>query len=93
MQKYQILYIIDKDVADEAKDQLVEKINELIASLGGTVSTVDKWGLRKYAYPIKFKDEGYYVLVLFEAPPAAIKELDRQMRINVNIVRQLITKK
>lgn len=93
MQKYQLLYIIDRDVAEENRDALVEKFNEVITSLDGTVSTVDKWGIRKFAYPINFKDEGYYVLVMFEAPPTAILELDRQMRINSSIVRQMITKK
>ena len=56
------------------------------------MTTVDKWGTRKYAYPINYKTEGYYVRMLFEADPTVPQEVDRQMRINENIVRQLITK-
>ncbi|MBO8424101.1 MAG: 30S ribosomal protein S6 [Firmicutes bacterium] len=92
MTKYQLLFIIENGIDDEAKEAVVTKFTDLIASLGGTVTTVDKWGTRKYAYPINYKTEGYYVRMLFEAEPTVPQEVDRQMRINENIVRQLITK-
>lgn len=92
MNKYQLLFIIDNDIEDEAKDVVIDKFSNLIAELGGTVGMLDKWGTRKYAYPINFKNEGYYVLMQFEATPDVPAEVDRQMRINDNVVRQLITK-
>lgn len=92
MNKYQMLFIIDNGIDDEAKDAVVEKFTGLIGELGGTVSAVDKWGTRKYAYPINFKTEGYYVLVNFEANPEAPAEIERQMRIHDKIVRQMITR-
>ncbi|HIU59878.1 MAG TPA: 30S ribosomal protein S6 [Candidatus Stercoripulliclostridium merdigallinarum] len=92
MNKYQLLFIIDNDIEDEAKDAVIDKFSNLIAELGGTVGMLDKWGTRKYAYPINFKNEGYYVLMQFEATPDVPAEVDRQMRINDNVVRQLITK-
>lgn len=92
MTKYQCLFIIDNGVEDEAKQVLIDKFSDLITSMGGTVSLVDKWGVRKYAYPINFKNEGYYVLFQFEADTEVPAELDRQMRINDGIVRQMITK-
>ncbi len=92
MNKYQLLFIIDNDIEDEAKDAIIDKFSNLVAELGGTVGMLDKWGTRKYAYPINFKNEGYYVLMQFEAAPGVPAEIDRQMRINDNIVRQLITK-
>lgn len=92
MNKYQLLYIIDNDIADEEKQAIIEKFSTLIEGLKGSVSKVDKWGTKKYAYPINFKTEGYYVLVEFEAPTDAPAEIDRQMRINDKIVRQLITR-
>lgn len=92
MNKYQLLFIIDNSIDDEAKDAVIEKFSSLIQELGGTVGMLDKWGTRKYAYPINFKNEGYYVLMQFEAAPTVPAEIDRQMRINDNIVRQLITK-
>lgn len=92
MNKYQLLFIIDNDIEDEAKDAVIDKFSNLIAELGGTIGMLDKWGTRKYAYPINFKNEGYYVLMQFEATPDVPAEVDRQMRINDNVVRQLITK-
>lgn len=92
MNKYQLLFIIDNSIDDEAKDAVIEKFSSLIQELGGTVGMLDKWGTHKYAYPINFKNEGYYVLMQFEADPTVPAEIDRQMRINDNVVRQLITK-
>lgn len=92
MNNYQLLYIIANDIGDEEKAALVDKFSALVESLGGTVSEVDKWGTRKLAYPINYKKEGYYVLVKFSANAEAPAEIERQMRINENIVRQMITR-
>jgi small subunit ribosomal protein S6 len=92
MNKYQVLFIIDIDSTDEKKQELVEKFSELVVSLGGEVNSVEKWGAKKYAYPINYKKEGYYVLMKITAGADVPAELDRQMKINENIVRQMITK-
>ena len=89
MNKYQLLYIIDNGIAEESKNELVDKFSALIESLGGTV---DKWGTKKLAYEINGKTEGYYVLVKFSADADAPAEIDRQMKINDNIIRQMITR-
>lgn len=90
--KYQILYIIKIDTTDEQRQALVEKFSELVASLDGEVVAVDKWGVKKFAYPIDYKKEGYYVLMKFNAPASAPIEIERQMKINDGIVRQMITR-
>ncbi len=92
MNNYQVLFIIDIDTPDEEKSQLIERFSQLIVSLGGEIYTTDKWGARKFAYPINYKKEGYYVLIKFSANADTPAEIDRQMRINENIVRQMITK-
>jgi len=92
MNKYQLLYIIDNGIAEESKNELVDKFSALIESLGGMVDTVDKWGTKKLAYEINGKTEGYYVLVKFSADADAPAEIDRQMKINDNIIRQMITR-
>lgn len=93
MNKYELLYIIDNDVEDNEKSALVDRFSELITSLGGTIDAIDKWGTRKYAYPINDKNEGYYVLVNFTAEPTVPQEIDRQMKITDDIVRQMIVRK
>ena len=91
MNKYEILYIIDNDVSEEDKAALVDRFSDLVVKLGGTVDGIDKWGTRKYAYPINDKNEGYYVLMNFTAGRDA--EIDRQMKITDAIVRQMIIRK
>lgn len=93
MNKYELLYIIDNDIDDNEKSALVDRFSELVATLGGTVDAIDKWGVRKYAYPINDKNEGYYVLMNFSANADAPQEIDRQMKITDNIVRQMIVRK
>lgn len=93
MNKYEMLYIIDNDTEEEQKAALVDRFAELVTSLGGNVLDIDKWGTKRFAYPIADKNEGYYVLMNFEADSTVPDELNRQMRISDNIVRQLILKK
>ena len=63
MNKYELLYIIASDVPEEKREELIKKFSSYIESKGGSVEGIDKWGMRKYAYPINFKNEGFYVLM------------------------------
>lgn len=92
MNNYQMLYIIDNSIGEEEKAALVEKFSALVESLGGTIASVDKWGTKKFSYPIEYKKEGYYVLVKFAAESLVPAEIDRQMKNNDYIVRQMITR-
>ena len=93
MDKYEVLYIIRCDVDDDKKNQVVEKFENLVATLGDTVDALDKWGLRKFAYEINKQNEGYYVLMNVTCTKEAQAELDRYMRNDENVVRQMIIKK
>ncbi len=90
--KYEMLYLIDSAVADEARDALIAKFEDIVKNLGGTVLSTDKWGVRKLAYPIQYKNDAFYVLMTFEAEGSAIKELDRIAGITENVMRRMITK-
>lgn len=91
MKSYEVLYIIKADTADEAKETIVEKFSNLVQSNGGTVDTVDKWGMKKFAYPINYMNEGYYVLMAFTAEETVPAEMSRQMRITDEVIRHMIT--
>ena len=93
MNKYQLLFIIDNGIEEEAKDAIVTKFSDLIVSLGGTVNTVDKWGTRKYAYPINYKTEGFYVLMNFTADSSLPQQMEKQMLIMDHYVRGLFLAK
>jgi small subunit ribosomal protein S6 len=83
------MYIIAAALDDEAKDAVVETVEGVISD-GGEVLKTERIGLKKMAYPIRKKNEGYYVLVEFKAPAELPKELDRRLRISDNVVRHLI---
>ncbi len=93
MNSYELLYIIDNEISDEAKEAVIAKISAVITDNGGTIDNVDKWGTRKLAYPINYKSEGYYVLVNFAAEATLPAELERVMRITDSVVRFLVVKK
>ena len=87
---YEAVYILDPSLNEEQIAALVEKFKKVVEA-NGTVSEVAEWGKRRLAYPINDIEEGYYVLMTFNASPDFPKELDRQMRINTGIMRSLIT--
>lgn len=92
MNKYETLYIIKPTVEEEARKALIEKFSEIIAA-EGTVESVEEIGMRKLAYEINYISEGYYVLVNFEAQPSLPAELERNFKINENIMRYIVIKK
>ena len=93
MNSYELLYILNNELADEAKEAVIEKLNAVVTANGGTVDNVDKWGTKRLAYPINYKNEGYYVLVNFTAAATLPDELERVMRITDAVVRFMIVKK
>ena len=91
MKKYEMLYILDNAIDDEAKEAVVAKFENLVKENGGTVEATDKWGTKKLAYAIDYKTEGYYVLMTFESETSFVKELDRVAGITESVLRRLIT--
>ncbi len=92
MTNYELMFIIDPALEDDKKEATVETVKGIIEA-DGTVGEVDVWGLRKLAYPIQKKNEGYYVVVAFQASPELPKELDRRLRISEVVMRHLIINK
>ena len=92
MRKYQMLYILDVALTDEAKEAVYAKFEEIVKTAGGSVEKVDKWGVKKLAYPINYKTEGYYVVMSFESDTTAVAELKRIAGITDGVIRRLITR-
>ncbi|MBR2870803.1 MAG: 30S ribosomal protein S6 [Clostridia bacterium] len=93
MTKYEMLYILDASLADEAKESIIKKFESLVADNGGVVENVDRWGVKKLQYPINYKTEGYYVLMTFEAAKTLVEEIKRIAGITDGLIRRLITKR
>lgn len=93
MVNYELMFILDSALEEEKKNAAVEKIQGIITTGGGEVSDVDVWGMRKLAYPIEKKEEGFYVVMQFKADPKLPKELNRRLRISDDVIRHLIINK
>lgn len=92
MINYEVMLILDPALEDDKKDATVETVKGIIAA-EGEVGNVDTWGMRKLAYPIQKKSEGYYVVIEFKAEPTLPKELDRRLKISDNVIRHMIVNK
>jgi len=91
VKKYEVMFIVN--IANEEVIQAAVKlVQDTITRIGGTVVKVDEWGRRHLAYEVKHQNEGYYVVVEFEADPAQITELDRIIKIHEEIIRHIIVK-
>ena len=89
MKNYELVYVVRPNAEDEVKEAVLNKIQEVI-SANGEVEKVDTWGNRKLAYKIAKFSEGFYVLVNFKASADLPKELDRNLKINENVIRHMI---
>ena len=93
MKTYEMIYVLDAALADEAKEAFAKKFEEIISSKNGKVVSVDKWGVKKLAYPINYKTDGDYTVMTFEADGSAVKEIERVSDLSVEVLRRIITVK
>jgi len=92
MTNYEVMFIVDSSLEDSVKDATIDTVKGLIAD-NGEITKADIWGMKKLAYPIEKKNEGYYAVVEFKANEDFPKELDRKLKISDNIIRHLIVNK
>lgn len=92
MTNYEVMFIIEPALEEAKKEATIEKVKDIIAA-DGEVSKVDVWGMKKLAYPIEKKNEGYYVVIEFAASTELPKELDRRLRISDDVMRHIIINK
>ncbi len=91
---YEMLYILDPRLSEEALAQVMQQIEGIVVDLGGEVQetvTRHPWGKRRLAYPIRRVQEGFYVLLRLTLPPQATGELDRRLRLIEPLMRYILT--
>jgi len=88
--KYEILFIIKSGTTEATREKSIAKFEKLIEKAGGTIDLVDKWGNRRFSYPIDYKIDGFYVLIYFTGVASIPKELERVMLISDEVVRFMI---
>ena len=92
MNQYEAMYVIDTQLEDTQRQDLIARFNALVVTNGGTVDRVDEWGKRRLAYSINYKTDGYYVLMYVTAPPELPRELERNLQISESVLRYLVTR-
>jgi small subunit ribosomal protein S6 len=92
LQDYELIYIINPDIQDDALEVQVNGISQFITSRDGVINSVDKWGKKKLAYPLRHHLEGNYVLTKFKISPARLKEIEANLKISEDVLRHLVVK-
>jgi small subunit ribosomal protein S6 len=86
---YEILLMLDPELAEERAAEIVARTRELVEKSGGTWSNQEPWGRRKLAYEIDHKGEGAYHLLTFTAEPEALDEISRVLKITDGVMRHM----
>ncbi|MFZ4432803.1 MAG: 30S ribosomal protein S6 [Microthrixaceae bacterium] len=84
---YELMIIVDRDVDDAANTAVLQRVQEMVSADDGTVPTVDKWGRRRFAYPIDHKEEGVYSVLEIVTEAPNLDEVDRYLRLADEVVR------
>lgn len=89
MPYYECVFITRQDISAPQVEALTDHFAKVVGDNGGTVAKREYWGLRGLAYRIRKNRKGHYTLLNIDAPAPAVHEMERQMRLNEDIVRQL----
>jgi small subunit ribosomal protein S6 len=87
MPLYETVFVVRQDVAQTQVEALGNQFSDLIAGMGGEISKKEYWGLRQLAYRMKKNRKAHYMLMNIESPADAVKEMERTMSINEDILR------
>ena len=89
MKPYELLLIITPDHDENEAEALTDQVKGIIES-GGALLKVDPWGKKRLAYPIQKRNEGYYVLYIFESAPSFVAQLNQALHVIESILRYMI---
>ena len=89
MSLYESTFIIRHDMSTQQVEQLASTYTEIIKNNGGEVTKTEHWGLKTLAYRIKKNRKAHYVFFNVDAPSAAMQELERNLRLNEDVLRYL----
>lgn len=89
MALYEHIFLARQDLSGAQVDELIQNYKSLLEENGGSVGRIENWGLKSLTYRIKKNRKAHYAILNIEAPGAAIHEMERQMRINEDILRYM----
>ena len=92
MKEYELAVIFVATLEEEKIDQEIAKLTTLLEKEKCEIVRIDKWGVKKLAYPIKKQDNGFYAIIYFNGTSDIIPELDRINKINDLVLRHMVVK-
>ena len=92
MALYEHVYLARQDITTQQVESITKSIEDIVKKDGGSIDKVEYWGLRQLAYKIKKNRKAHYTLMNINASSDTLKELDRQISLNENILRHLTVK-
>ena len=92
MSAYELMYIVKPELDDQAVQQEIEKVGQLIQTNGGQVKKVTPWGKRRLAYTVKDQREGHYVVEEFDLDQEKVQEVERVLKISDTVFRHLLVR-
>ena len=90
MRPYEVMVIFDVGLEDGDVNASLDRITSLVRDRGGNPGRAERWGRRTFAYELKHRSEGYYVLIEFTADPALVAELDRMLTLDDIVLRHKV---
>jgi small subunit ribosomal protein S6 len=84
---YEIMFIVRPDVEEAELDKLIETFSGYITTGGGTITSTEKMGRRRLAYTVKKFNDGFYILLIVEAPASLISEIERRLRVSEQVIK------
>jgi small subunit ribosomal protein S6 len=90
MRPYEVMVILDASLEEDAARALVDRFTQQLTAAGAKSVSVDNWGKRRLAYPVRHRNEGYYVVIEANAEPAALSELDRRLNLADEVIRHKV---
>ena len=92
MPLYEHVFLARQDVSGQQVDALVEQFKGVIEQGGGSIAKVESWGLKSLTYRIRKNRKAHFTLMNIDAPAAAIAEMERQERLNEDVIRAMTIK-
>jgi small subunit ribosomal protein S6 len=90
MRPYEVMVIFDSSLEEDAVRALVDRFTRQLVTAGAKSVSTDSWGKRRLAYPVRHRNEGYYVVIEASAEPAAVSELNRSLTLADEVIRHKI---